>query len=29
MGSEITIDKYTTGIDEWLDISDKLESVAF
>jgi hypothetical protein len=29
MGSQVTIDKYTTGIDEWLDINDKLETAAY
>lgn len=29
MGAEVTIDKYTTGIDEWLDINDKLEEISF
>jgi hypothetical protein len=29
MGSDITIDKHTTGIDEWLDINDKLESTSY
>lgn len=29
MGAEVTIDKYTTGIDEWLDINDKLEGISY
>lgn len=29
MGAEVTIDKYTTGIDEWLDINDKLQSISY
>ena len=29
MGNEVTIDKHTTHLDEWLDLKDKLESCAF
>lgn len=29
MGAEITIDKHTTPIDDWLDIQDRLENINY
>lgn len=29
MGAEVTIDKHMTGIDEWLDISDRLDGAGY
>lgn len=29
MGADITIDKHTTPIDDWLDVQDKLETINF
>lgn len=29
MGADITIDKHTTAIDEWLDIYDKLDGISY
>jgi hypothetical protein len=29
MGSEVSIDKHTTPLEEWLDVQDKLEGIIF
>jgi hypothetical protein len=29
MGAEVTIDKHTSGLEDWLDIHDKLESITY
>lgn len=29
MGAEITVDKHTTPLEDWLDLIDKLDTVAY
>lgn len=29
MGADITVDKHTTPIEDWLEIMDRLDSIAY